>query len=83
VYYVPIALTIAGMVLFFNAAEWDAREGAPNHRVLWGTVSLLVSVLVLFVAGLGWLSWLIAQALLFVGIAAVRVWLEERERDDS
>ncbi len=78
--YLPIALLIAGMVGFFNAGEWEARDGSPNHRILWATLSLLVSVLVLFVAGLGWLPWLFAQAGLFVGIAAVRVWLEDRAR---
>ena len=76
--YVAVALTLAGMIGFFNAAEFEAREGAPNHRVLWGALSLLISVLVLFVGGFGWLPWLLAQTGLFVGIAAVRVWLEAR-----
>jgi hypothetical protein len=66
------------MIAFFNAGEWEARDGGPNHRVLWGTLSLLISVLVLFVAGWSWLPWLLAQIGLFVGIAAVRVMLEER-----
>lgn len=78
--YVAIGLTIAGMIAFFNAGEWEARDGGPNHRVLWGTLSLLISVLVLFVAGWDWLAWLLAQVALFVGIAAVRVLLEDRER---
>ena len=78
--FIPVAMTLAGMIVFFNAAEWEARDGSPNHRVLWGSLSLLVSVLVLFVAGLGWLPWLVAQLGLFVGIAAARVWLEDRER---
>jgi uncharacterized membrane protein HdeD (DUF308 family) len=77
--YIPIALTIAGMIAFFNAGEWEARDGGSNHRVLWGTLSLLISVLVLFVAGWSWLPWLVAQIGLFVGIAVVRVWLENRK----
>ena len=76
--YVAVALTIAGFALFFNAGEWESREGAPNRRVLWSMLSLLVSVLVLFVAHLGWVGWAIGPAGLFLGIAAVRVWLEER-----
>jgi hypothetical protein len=78
--YVSIALTIAGMIVFFNAGEYEARDGSPNHRALWATLSLLISVLVLFVAGFGWLPWLMPQVGLFVGIAAVRVLLEDRER---
>ena len=77
--YVPIALTIAGTIAFFNAGEYEARDGSANHAVLWAMLSLLISVLVLFVAGWGWLPWLILQVGLFVGIAAVRVLLEDRE----
>jgi uncharacterized membrane protein HdeD (DUF308 family) len=78
--YVAIALTIAGVIAFFNAGEWEASDGSPNHRVLWGTLSLLISVLVLFVAGWSWLPWLFAQVGLFVGIAAVRVLIEDHRR---
>ena len=76
--YVPIALTIAGVIAFFNAGEYEARDGSANHAVLWAAMSLLISVLILFVIGWDWLPWLLAQAGLFVGIAAVRVWLEDR-----
>lgn len=79
-YYVPIALTVAGMILFWNAAEWEARDGSSNHGVLWALASLLLSVLVFFVAGWSTGPWLGVQVGLFVGIAAVRVWLEDRER---
>lgn len=78
--YLPIALSIAGAIAFFNAGEWEARDGSPNHRFLWAALSLLISVLVLFVAQLSWLPWLFAQAGLFVAIAAVRVWLEDRNQ---
>lgn len=77
--FIPFAMTLAGMIVFFNAGEWEARDGSPNHRVLWGSLSLLVSLLVLGVGGFGWLIWLFAQAGLFLGIAAVRVWLEDRQ----
>ncbi len=77
---VAVGLLVAGLIVFFNAAEWEARDGSSNHRILWSSLSALVSVLVLFVAGWGVMAWLIAQAGLFVGIAAERVWLEARER---
>jgi len=78
--YVAIGLTIAGVIAFFNAGEYEARDGSANHAVLWAMLSLLISVLVLFVVGWDWLPWLLAQVGLFVGIAAVRVLLEDRER---
>ena len=78
--YIAIALTIAGIIGFWNAAEWETRDGRAHHGVLWATLSLGLSVLVLFVAGWGWLPWLLAQAGLFVGIAFVRVLLEGRDR---
>ena len=81
--YVAIALTLAGIGLFGYAADVESSDGSPTRRTLWCSLSALISILVLFVAGLGWLPWLIAQALLFVGIAAVRVWLEDREGKDS
>ena len=76
---IEIAFAIAGMIIFWNAAEWEARDGSPHRGVLWAALSLLISVLVLFVAGWSWLPWLVAQAGLFVGIAVVRVWLEDRK----
>jgi hypothetical protein len=78
--YISIALTIAGVVAFFNAGEYEARDGSTNHRMLWAALSLAISVLVLFVAGWSWLPWVLAQIGLFFGIAAVRVLLENRER---
>ena len=77
-YYIPIALTLAGMIAFYNAGEWEARDGSPDHGVLWAVLSLAVSMLVLFVAGAGWTLWLLAQAGLFVGIGLVRALLETR-----
>ena len=72
---IEIILTIAGMSAFFGAGEYEARDGSANHRMLWACLSLLVSV---FTLGLGLLGWLLGQALLLVGIAAVRAWLEDR-----
>ena len=77
--YTQIALCIVGMALFFNAGRMEAQTGAADHSILWGALSLLVSV-VAFSLGFGWVAWLIAQAALFVGIAVVRVALEGRGR---
>ena len=76
--YVAVALTLAGMIVFYNAGEWEAGDGSPNHGLLWAVLSLGVSVLALFVAGAGWMLWLLAQAGLFVGIGLVRALLETR-----
>ncbi|HEY2345450.1 MAG TPA: hypothetical protein VGH80_06130 [Xanthomonadaceae bacterium] len=73
-------LTVAGMIIFWNAAEWESRDGSPHHGVLWASASLLISVLALFVAGLGVVPWLLTQVGLFIAIAAVRVWLEDLEK---
>jgi hypothetical protein len=78
-YYIPIALALAGAVVFYNAGEYEARDGSPNHGVLWTMLSLLISVLALFVLGWSALPWLLAQTGLFIGIAAVRVLMEDRE----
>lgn len=77
---IQIALTVAGMIIFFNMGESEARDGSPNYRMLWAVLSLIISALVQFVAGWGWLPWLVAQIGLFVGIAAVRMWVEEPRR---
>ena len=73
--YFALALTLAGIGIFGYAADYESRDGSRNHRILWCSLSLLISV---FTAGLGWLPWLLGQAALFIGIAGVRVWLEDR-----
>lgn len=74
---IAVILAIAGMSAFFGAGEYEARDGGPNHRTLWAGLSLLISVLVLSM-GAGVAGWLLGQGLLLIGIAAVRVWLEDR-----
>lgn len=74
---IEVILTIAGVSAFFGAGEYEARDGGANHRMLWACLSLLVSVLTLSL-GSGLLGWLLGQAMLLIGIAAVRVWLEDR-----
>ncbi|MGH8051356.1 MAG: hypothetical protein ACREPB_11910 [Arenimonas sp.] len=74
--YTNIAMCIIGMSLYFNAGKIEARSGAPDHSVLWASLSLLTSILVLW-AGAGWVLWLIAQIGLLFGIALVRVALDK------
>jgi len=73
--YFEIALCIVGMSLYFNAGKMEVRGGAPDRSVLWGSVSLLVSISV-FAAGGGWLAWALAQVGLMFAIALIRVWLD-------
>ncbi|HTA65777.1 MAG TPA: hypothetical protein VK753_09740, partial [Xanthomonadaceae bacterium] len=75
---IEVMLAVAGMIVFWNAAEWESRDGNPHHGVLWTALSLLLSVLVLFVLGWSAIPWLLVQAGLFIAIAAVRVLLEDR-----
>lgn len=74
---IAVILTIAGMSAFFGAGEYEARDGGANHRMLWAGLSLVASVLALSL-GAGVIGWLLCQGLLLIGIAAVRVWLEDR-----
>lgn len=73
---IELLLTIAGMIIFFNAGEYEARDGSANHKMLWAFLSFLVSVLILS-TDLGVIGWVLGQAVLFVGIGAVRAWLED------
>ena len=75
-----ILLTLAGMIGFYNAGEIEARDGGKHHGMLWAGLSVLISGVVFVGLGGDWLSWLGAQAGLFVGIGAVRVWLEDRAK---
>ena len=75
--YTQIALCIIGMSLYFNAGKIEARNGAPDHSVLWASVSLVTSLIVLW-SGAGWILWALAQVALLIGIALVRVALDSR-----
>ena len=75
--YTQIALCIIGMSLYFNAAKIEARGGAPDRSILWASLSLVVSLIVLW-AGAGWILWALAQVALLIGIALVRVALDSR-----
>jgi hypothetical protein len=74
-----LLLFFLGMIGFYRAGEFDAHDGGTNHGFLWAGSSALVSGIKYAIMGLGWQSWLLVQAGLFVGIAVVRVLLEDRE----
>jgi hypothetical protein len=76
-----LLLLFLGMIGFYRAAEFEARDGGTHHGVLWAGLSALVSGIKYAIVGLGWQSWLLMQAGLFVGIAVARVWLENRENN--
>jgi len=73
-----LLLLFLGMIGFYRAAEFETRHGGTHHGFLWAGLSALVSGIKYAIIGLGWPSWLLAQAGLFVGIAAARVLLEDR-----
>ena len=75
--YTQIALCIVGMSLYFNAGKIEARGGAPDRSILWASLSLVTS-LVAFWAGAGWVLWALAQAALLISIALARVALDGR-----
>ncbi|MDE2271006.1 MAG: hypothetical protein KGJ94_03355 [Xanthomonadaceae bacterium] len=73
-----ITLAFVGMTGFYKAGDFEARDGGRSHAILWAGLSALASGISLAVLEGGWLFWLIAQAVLFIGIGAVRAWLEYR-----
>ena len=75
--YAQIAMCIVGMSLYFNAGKIEARSGAPDHSMLWAALSLVTSLLA-FWGGAGWVLWGVSQAVLLVAIALGRVALEGR-----
>ena len=71
-----IALTFFGMIGFYKAGEYEARDGGKSRAFLWAGLSTLASGVVFAALSGGWLLWFFAQAGVFVGIGAVRAWLE-------
>ncbi len=74
-----LLLFFLGMIGFYRAGEFEARDGGTKHGFLWAGLSALVSGIKYAIIGLGWPSWLLVQAGLFIGIAAARVLIEDRE----
>ena len=75
--YMEIAVALVFVSAFAKGGEMEARSGGRNHGLIWAALSLLVSALVVVVLGRGAVWLIAAQLVLFVAIAAVRVWLED------
>lgn len=77
--YTEIAIAIIFAAAFISGGEMEAKSGRANHSVLWGALSVLLSVIVVVVLG-GSAAWqFAAQIALFVAIGAVRAHLCERD----
>jgi hypothetical protein len=65
--------------LFFAMGRHEARNGdAPDHGMWWALASIVVTVLAIQGLGAGAVLVVVAQALLYVAIAVVRVLLEKK-----
>jgi hypothetical protein len=65
--------------LFFGAGKQNTTvAGGKDHSFLWAGLSIAVSALVIRFLDAGWLHVVVAQAVLFVGIGAVRSMLGPR-----
>ena len=73
--YTPIAMCVIGVLFYFNAGKLEARDGSADHSLLWSALSLLTSVVAISF-GAGWILWVVAQVVLLVVIAVMRVVLE-------
>ena len=70
--------------VFYGAGKQDGTiQGGANHSILWAGLSIGVSAVVIQVIGAGWLLVLLAQIGLFVGIAAFRVFWEQRSERNA
>jgi hypothetical protein len=73
-----VTLACVGMIGFYKAGELEARDGGRSHAILWAGLSALASGIVFAVLKGGWILWLLAQAVVFIGIGAMRAWVEYR-----
>ena len=71
-YSLTFVLLVACAIFFYRAGEDENSSG-----MLWGFLSVLISVLVWRVLGWGFLGVLFGQILLFVGITLFRTWRDK------
>ncbi|HEX3844489.1 MAG TPA: hypothetical protein VHV80_09020 [Steroidobacteraceae bacterium] len=64
--------------VLYGAGQFEARDGARNNRMLWAGLSIALSAGVIQVFRGSWLSVLLAQAGLFVGIGIFRALRESK-----
>ena len=65
--YLPILIIVACAIFFHRAAEFENESS-----LVWTGLSVVISVMTLFVFRWGWLGCLLGQAGLFPGIAIFR-----------
>jgi hypothetical protein len=65
--YLPILMIVACAIFFHRAAEFENKSS-----LVWTGLSVVISVMTLFVFHWGWLGCLLGQAGLFLGIAIFR-----------
>ena len=61
-------MMVACVIFFYRAAEFENESS-----LVWTGLSLVISVMTLFVWGWGWLGCLLGQAGLLLGITIFRV----------
>jgi hypothetical protein len=52
--YTSIAMCLMGVLFYFNAGKLEARDGSADHSLVWASLSLLTSVVVLWLGA--WLD---------------------------
>jgi hypothetical protein len=55
-------------ITFFKAGRAEARDTARDNGLIWAGLSIAISALIIQILGDGWLSVLLAQLGLFVGV---------------
>jgi uncharacterized membrane protein YoaK (UPF0700 family) len=70
--YTEIAITVAAAALFLSAGEMGARDGSSNHGFLWAALSVLLSVIMVFVVKSSNAFLVLSQVVLFAVIGVVR-----------
>ena len=69
-------LIIVSAMMFFSMGQYEARDGGRNNGLLWASLSLAMSWLVVSVLHAGMTLQVLGQAAVFVGIGAFRAMRE-------
>ena len=70
--YLTILTIVACAIFFCRAAEFE-----DESTLIWGGLSVTISLVALFWLGCGWLGILLGQAGLFAGITIFRILRKE------
>lgn len=63
---------------FYGMGKAEARGGGADNGVVWGALSVVISVLLIQVWSTGWLLVLLGQIGLFIGIGIFRALRDRR-----